>query len=141
MTAQHDTRPRKFSFGNIPLFGAGCQLGLSPGGDLLVCASFREVVLIRPSAEEVVHRRRLGGFMDEVFPALGPRWQRLVCTPKGEVLWLRGRRIALIRWSATEFYFLPQDGDCDDIAFDPIGSRLAVVSKSGLIRVWEWHEL
>ena len=111
---------------------------MSPKGALVACASFREVVLASPADRQVLQRRRLGGWRQEVVPALGTRPQRLICTPKGTVLWLRGRRIALVRWDAPELHYLPQDGACDDIAYDPAGSRLAIVSQSGQVNVWEW---
>ena len=38
--AQDDPRPVDFSFANFPV-GAGCQLGISPDGQLAACASFR----------------------------------------------------------------------------------------------------
>jgi hypothetical protein len=131
---------REFSFENFPLFGAGCQLGLSPGGALIACASFREVVLVRTADRRILRRRRLGSWRQEVVPALGTRPQRLICTPEGAVLWLRDRRIALVRWDAPELHYLSQSGACDDIAFDPFGSRLAIVSQSGQVDVWEWRD-
>ncbi len=137
---QDDTRPREFSFENFPLFSAGCQLGMSPGGALIACASFREVLLVRPGDRQILRRRRLGDWRQELVPALGARPQRLICTPKGTVLWLRGRRIALVRWDIPELHYLPQSGVCDDIAFDPSGSRLAIVSQSGQVDVWEWRD-
>lgn len=73
MTTRADMRPRQFSFDNIPLL-AGCLLGLSPGGDLLVCASLREVVLIRPDTQEVVQRRRLGAPWMISFRPWDTRW-------------------------------------------------------------------
>jgi len=137
---QDDTGPREFSFENFPLFGAGCQLGMAPGGALVACASFREVVLVSPADRQILRRRRLGNWRQEVVPALGTRPQRLICTPKGAVLWLRDRRIALVHWDAPELRYLPQNGACDDIAFDPPGSRLAIVSQSGQVDVWEWRD-
>jgi len=133
-----DPAPREFSYENLPL-GAGCVLGLSPKGALVACASFREVVLASPADRQVLRRRRLGGWQ-EVRPALGARPQRLICTPDGTVLWLRGRRIAVVRWDAAELHYLSQDGECDDIAYDPAGSRLAIVSQSGQVAVWEWRD-
>jgi nucleoside phosphorylase len=138
VVTQDDAAPREFSYDNLPL-GAGCVLGLSPQGALVACASFREVVLARPADRQVLRRRRLGGWQ-EVVPALGARPQRLICTPAGTVLWLRGRRIAVVRWDAAELHYLSQDGECDDIAYDPVGSRLAIVSQSGQVAVWEWHD-
>ena len=135
---QDDTAPREFSFENLPL-GAGCVLGLSPKGALVACASFREVILASPADRQVLRRKRLSGWQ-EVRPALGARPQRLICTPDGAVLWLRGRRIAVVRWDAAELHYLSQDGECDDIAYDPVGSRLAIVSQSGQVDVWEWHD-
>ncbi len=135
-----DPVPREFSFENFPLFGAGCQLGMSEGGALVTCASFREVLLLRPRERQVIHRRRLGDWQQEVAPALGARSQRLICTPAGQVMWLRGRRIALVRWTAPELHYLPQKGACDDIAFDPRRSRLAIVSQSGQVDVWKWRD-
>lgn len=136
---QDDAAPREFSFENLPL-GAGCVLGLSPKGALVACASFREVILASPADRRVLRRRRLGNWRQEVVPALGTRPQRLICTPRGTVLWLRGRRTALVRWDAPELHYLPQDGACDDIAYDPAGSRLAIVSQSGQVSVWEWRD-
>lgn len=138
VVTRHDGRPRELSFDNIPLFGAGCQLALSPRGDLAACASFREVVLVSTRDRQVVQRRRLGAWRQEVVPALGTRLQRLICTPGGEVLWLRGRRIAQVNWSGTALHYLPHDGGCDDVAFDHAGSRLATVSQSGQVDVWQW---
>jgi hypothetical protein len=139
VVTQDDAAPREFSYENLPL-GAGCVLGLSPKGTLVACASFREVILASPADRKVLRRRQLGGWRQEVVPALGARPQRLICTPSGTVLWLRGRRIALVRWDAPELHYLSQDGDCDDIAYDPAGSRLAIVSRSGQVNVWEWRD-
>jgi hypothetical protein len=138
VVTQDDAAPREFSYENLPL-GAGCVLGLSPKGALVACASFREVILASPADRQVLRRRRLSGWQ-EVRPALGARPQRLICTPQGAVLWLRGRRIALVRWNASELRYLSQDGECDDIAYDPVGSRLAIVSQSGQVDVWEWRD-
>jgi hypothetical protein len=137
---QTDPRPREFSFENFPLFGAGCQLGMSEEGTLVACASFREVILLRPRERQVIHRWRLGDWRQQVAPALGVRPQRLICTPAGQVLWLRGRRVVLVRWAAPELHYLPQNGACDDIAFDPLRSRLATVSQSGQVDVWKWRD-
>lgn len=139
VVTQDNPRPREFAFDNFPLFGAGCLLGMSPAGDLVACASFREVILVEARGQQAVHRRRLGDWRQEIVPALGTRPQRLICTPAGEVLWLRGRRTALVRWTAPELHYLPQNGACDDIAFDPVGSRLAIVSQSGQVDVWQWR--
>jgi hypothetical protein len=140
VVTQDDPRPREFSFENFPLFGAGCQLGMSREGIFAACASFREVLLLRPRERQVIHRRKLGNLRQEVAPALGARPQRLICTPAGQVLWLRGRRIALVRWAAPELHYLPQNGACDDIAFDPLRSRLAIVSQSGQVDVRKWRD-
>jgi TIR domain-containing protein len=139
VVTQDSPRPREFAFDNFPLFGAGCQLGMSPAGDMIACASFREVILIRARGPQAIHRRPLGNWRQEIAPALGTRPQRLICTPSGELLWLRGRRIALVRWTAPELHYLPQNGACDDIAFDPATSRLAIVSQSGQVDVWQWR--
>jgi hypothetical protein len=138
--ASGDPAPREFCFDNFPMFGAACQLGMSEGGALVACASFREVLLLRPRDRQVLQRRRLGRLWQEVVPALGARPQRLICTPGGQVIWLRGRRIALIRWTPPELHYLQQKGDCDDIAFDPGRSRLAIVSQSGRVDVWKWRD-
>ncbi len=138
LVTQDGAAPREFSYENLPL-GAGCVLGLSPQGALVACASFREVILASSADRQVLRRKRLGGWQ-EVRPALGARPQRLICTPAGTVLWLRGRRIAVVRWDATELHYLPQDGECDDVAYDPAGSRLAIVSQSGQVDVREWRD-
>lgn len=139
VTSKDDLRPHEFTFENIGVPGAGCQLGLSPGGELVVCASFREILLARPGTGEIVRRRRISGVREELAPALGLRPQRLICTSEGQVLWLRGRRVVDANWSALKFRYLPQDGLCDDIALDHVNSRLAMVGASGQVDVFEWY--
>jgi hypothetical protein len=139
VTSQDDPHPREFTFENIRVPGAGCQLALSPGGELVVCSSFKEILLARPGREEIVRRRRVGSMREEIVPALGARPQRLICLADGQVLWLRGRRVVDVNWSAPKFRYLTQDGLCDDIAFDHATSRLAMVSESGQVDVFEWR--
>ena len=139
VTSKDDLRPHEFTFENIGVPGAGCQLGLSPGGELVVCASFREILLARPGTGEIVRRRPISGVREELAPALGLRPQRLICTSEGQVLWLRGRRVVDANWSALKFRYLPQDGLCDDIALDHVNSRLAMVGASGQVDVFEWY--
>jgi TIR domain len=137
--ASKDGRWREIPFQNVP--GTGCILALSPDGELAVCVSFREIVLTRTRTGEIVRRRPVGGWRDELLPALGARPQRLICTTGGQVLWLRGRRVVDVNWSARELRYLAQDGWCDDIALDHQNSRLAMVSEAGEVSVFEWrHE-
>lgn len=140
VTSQDDPRPREFTFENIAMPGAGCVLGLSPGGELVACASSQEILLARPGTGEIVRRRRLGSVRDEIVPTLGGRPQRLVCMANGQVLWLRGRRVVDMNWPARKFRYLPQDGLCDDIAYDHAKSRLAIVSESSQVDVFEWRQ-
>jgi hypothetical protein len=141
VTSQDDPRPREFTFENVGVPGAGCRLGLSPGGELVVCASFQEILLARPGSGEIVRRRRMSSVREEIVPALGTRPHRLICMTDGQVLWLRGRRVVDVNWPAQKFRYLPQDGLCDDIAFDHVKSRLAMVSESGQVDVFEWLEV
>lgn len=138
VAAQDDPHPRDFSFANFPV-GAGCQLGMSPDGELVACASFREIVVVRPRTGEIVHKRRLGSVREDVMASLGTRPHRLICSTRGDVLWYRGHRIVDVSWSHNASRYLPQDGLCDDIAFDHATSRLATVSESGQVDVWEWR--
>jgi hypothetical protein len=136
--ARDKARLHGFTLANVPLVGPGCVLGLSPGGELLAAASLREVVLVRPRTGEVAFRRPLQGFRKEMAPALGARPQQLIPAPDGAVLWLRGRRVAVIRGADDDLHYLPQDGDIDDVAFDYARSRLATVNSDGLVSVWRW---
>jgi hypothetical protein len=72
-------------------------------------------------------------------PALGTRPQQLIPVPDSAVLWLRGRRVAVIRRAGDDLHYLPQDGDIADIAFEYATSRLATVNSDGLLCVWRWH--
>jgi hypothetical protein len=137
--AQDKTRLHGFTLANVPFVGPGCVLGLSPGGEFLAAASLREIALVRPWTGAVEFRRPLRGFRQEVAPALGPRPQQLIPAPDGAVLWLRGRRVAVIRQASDDLHYLPQDGDIDDIAFDYVQSRLAMVNSDGLVSVWRWR--
>lgn len=130
--------PRDFTFANLPL-GAGCHLGMSPDGELVACVSFREIVVVRPRTGEIVHRRPLGSVREDVMASLGTRPHRLICSPRGDVLWYRGHRIVHVNWSPNASRYLPQAGLCDDIAFDDANARLAAVSESGQVDVWEWR--
>ncbi len=130
--------PREFAFANLPV-AAGCHLGMSPDGELVACVSFREIVVVRPRTGEVVHRRPLGSVREDVMASLGTRPHRLTCSPQGDVLWYRGHRIVDVNWSPDASRYLPQSGLCDDIAFDHATARLATVSESGRVDVWEWH--
>jgi hypothetical protein len=129
-----------FSFANLPV-GAGCKLGVSPDGQLVACASFREIVVVRPRTGEVIHRRMLTGVGEDVRASLGPRPQRLVCSNRGDLLWFRGRRVVDVNWAGERSRYLPQEGLCDDIAFDHATSRLAVAYKSGQVDVFDWKSL
>jgi hypothetical protein len=139
VVTQDDPQPREFGFANIPL-GAGCQLGISPDGELVACVSFKEIVVVRPRTGEIVRRRPLGSVREDVVAALGTRPHRLICNARGDLLWYRGHRIVEVSWSAAKSRYLPQDGLCDDIAFDHEKSRLATVSESGQVDVWEWRQ-
>jgi hypothetical protein len=141
VASQDDPRPREFTFENLWAPGAACRLGLSPDGELVVCASFREILLARPGTGETMQRRPISSVREEIIPALGLRPHRLICLAGGQVLWLRGRRVVDVNWSAEKFRYLPQDGLCDDIAFDHAGSRLAMAGESGQVDVFEWRGL
>ena len=130
-----DPAPRRFAVRNWPM--AGCALCFSPAGDLLSCATFQEIVLMRTGAEVVVQRRGLS--FAEARMAVGTHWTRPLVAPGGDVLWLVRHRIAHIRWPDPEFHFLPQDGDLDDAALDPAGGLLATASRSGVIQVRRWE--
>ncbi len=140
VATQDDPSPRDFSFANFPV-GAGCQLGISPDGELVACASFREIVVVRPRTGEIVHRKRLGSVREDVVASLGTRPHRLLCGTRGDILWYRGGRVVQVNWEAEGNRYLPQDGLCDDIALDYATSRLATVSESGQVDVWEWRVL
>jgi hypothetical protein len=45
-----------------------------------------------------------------------------------------------VNWAAGKSRYLPQDGPYDDIAFAHESSRLATVSESGQVDVWEWGQ-
>jgi hypothetical protein len=138
MATQDNPRPHEFSFANLPV-GAGCLLGISPDGELVACASFREIVVVRPRTGEIVHRKPLGDIREDVVPALGTRSQRLICSAGGDILWYRGGRVMEVNWRAERNRYLPQDRSLDDIAFDHEKSRLATVSDSGQVDIWEWR--
>ena len=138
VVGQDDPRTRDFRFANLPV-GAGCNLGISPDGELVACASFREIVVVRPRTGEIVHRKGLASVREDVVAALGPRPHRVIVGNGGDVLWFRGRRVVDVNWLAGASRYLPQDGLCDDIAFDHVRSRLATVSESGQVDVWEWR--
>jgi hypothetical protein len=138
VAAQDDPRPVDFSFANFPL-GAGCQLGISPDGQLVACASFREIVVVRPRTGEIVHKRRLASVREDVVASLGTRPHRLICSMRGDLLWFRGRRVVDVNWPGEKSRYLPQDGLCDDIAFDHATSRLAMVNESGQVDVFQWN--
>lgn len=138
VTTQDDPRSADFRFANLRL-GAGCQLGISPDGQLVACASFREIVVLRPRTGEIVHKRQLAGMGDDVRASLGIRPHRLICSTRGDLLWFRGRRVVDVNWPGEKSRYLPQDGLCDDIAFDHATSRLAMVNESGQVDVFEWN--
>jgi hypothetical protein len=140
VVAQDDPqRPREFGFANIPI-GAGCHLGMSPDGELVACVSFKEIVVVRQRTGDIVRRRPLGSVREDVVAALGTRPHRLICSARGDLLWFRGRRAVDVNWAGGRSRYLPQDGLCDDIAFDHESSRLATVSESGQVDVREWHQ-
>jgi hypothetical protein len=128
----------QFHVDNLFRLGAGCVLGISPGGEFVACASLREVALVRPHDGQVVYRHRLTDLRKDTAPALGTRPQRLICLPGGAVLWLRGRRVMLFSGSDGEPLDITGDELCHDIAFDYPGGRLAAVYESGRVRVWRW---
>jgi len=131
--SRRDARPRRYRFTNLP--GAGSLLSFSPGGEELACGSFREILVVRPDTDEVVYRRPLS--WGEVAMNLGVTWfPRLRCLPGGDVLWLVNRRIALVRGSRSDLLWLPHEGRCDDIALDPTGCLVAVVTEGGLLQVY-----
>jgi hypothetical protein len=138
VTAQDDPRSVDFPFANLPL-AAGCQLGISPDGQLVACASFREIVVFRPRTGEIVHKRQLPGMGADVMASLGIRPHRLICSTRGDLLWFRGRRAVDVNWPGDKSRYLPQDGLCDDIAFDHATSRLATVNESGQVDVFQWN--
>ena len=136
VASQDDPRPYDFQFANFPI-GAGCHLAFSPDGELVACASFREIVVARPRTGEIVHRRPLAS--EDLRAAFGTRPHRLICSTQGDLLWFRGRRVVDVHWPAERPRYLPQEGLCDDIAFDHAGSRLAMVSESGQVKVFPWN--
>jgi hypothetical protein len=137
IAAQDSPRLFDFEFENLPV-GAGCQLGISPDGQLVACASFREIVVVQPRTGETVHRRKLTGMGEDVRASLGPRPHRLVCSTRGDLLWFRGRRVVDVNWAGERSRYLPQDGLCDSIAFDHATSRLAMAYESGQVDVFQW---
>jgi len=138
VAVQDGPSPAGFSFANFPL-GAGCQVGVSPDGQLVACASFREIVVVRPRTGEIVHRRPLASMREDVVASLGTRPHRLICSARGDLLWFRGRRVVDVNWPGEKSRYLPQDGLCDDIAFDHGTSRLAMVNESGQVDVFQWN--
>lgn len=138
VATRDNPRLSEFPFANFPL-GAGCQLGISPDGELVACASFREIVVVRARTGEIVHRKPLGSVREDVTASLGTRPHRLICNARGDILWYRGRRVVDVNWSAEKSRYLPQEGLCDDIAFDHANSRLAMVSESGQVDVHQWN--
>lgn len=44
-----------------------------------------------------------------------------------------------VNWPGEKSRYLPQDGLCDDIAFDHATSRLAMVNESGQVDVFRWN--
>jgi hypothetical protein len=136
VVSQDDPEPRQLD--SSPLVGPGCQLGISADGALVACASAREVVVARPRTGEIVHRRLLGNLRKEVAPARVRRRQRLICRHDGQVLWLHRGRVVDVNWPGADLEYLQQDG-CDDIAYDHRSSRLATVSSSGQVDVFQWR--
>ena len=131
-------RLHSFTLGNVPFVGAGCVLGLSPGGKLLAAASVSEIILARPHTGDLVFRHPLRGFRQSL-PVLGTRPQQLIPIPGDAVLWLRGGRVVVVRKDSDDLHYLGQDGDISDIAFDHCTSRLAMVNSGGLASVWRWN--
>ncbi|HEX4833278.1 MAG TPA: hypothetical protein VH478_19535 [Trebonia sp.] len=137
VVSRDDPRPREFTFENVPM--AGSQVAVSPNGALVAVASFREIVVIRARTGDIIHRRRLSGLRDDVRSSVGTRPHRLICTNQGDLLWLRGRHAVTVNWAGDQSRYLPQDGLCDDIAFDHATSRFAMVSESGQVDVFQWN--
>lgn len=137
VVSQDGPRGRELPVRNTLLM-AGCQLGLSPDGGLVACASAREIVVFRVATGEVLRRQCVRGRAKEYWPGVGERPQRLICLPGAQVVWLRDRHIAEVNWSGGTLRFPGQAGLCDDIAFDYANSRLAAVSDSGDVGVYEW---
>lgn len=84
-----------------------------------------------------MHRRRLASVREDVTASLGTRPHRLICSTRGDLLWFRGRRVVDVNWPGEKSRYLPQDGLCDDIAFDHVTSRLAMVNESGQVDVFQ----
>lgn len=137
VVSRDDPAPREFGFANFPL-GAGCHLGISPDGELVACSSFREIIVVRVRTGEIVHRMRHSSVRGDVIASLGTRPHRLICSTGGDLLWYRGRRVVSVNWQSGTSRYLPQDGLCDDIAFDHRNSRLAMASESGQVDVYQW---
>jgi hypothetical protein len=136
VATKDDPSPRCFPVANFP--AAGCQLGISPEGELVACASFREIIVACPRTGKIVRQKQLGGVREDVLASLGTGPHRLICTNNGDLFWFRGQRTVNVNWSADKSRYLPQDGLCDDIAFDHENSRLAMASESGQIDVYQW---
>jgi hypothetical protein len=140
VTTQGGPRQPELGFANHVIPSAGCQLGLSPRGEYLFCVSYSEMLLARPASGEVA-RRPVRGHRLEVWHAVGPGAQRLICLDGGQVLWLRGHRVVDLDLDLAEGELrCPARKDqCDDIEFDHANARLAMVSRAGQVDVYQWH--
>ena len=113
---------------------------MSPGGALVACASFREVVLVSTADRRILQRRRLGQLAaGSLSPPWAPGRSASSARPRGRCSGFATGVSRSFARDAPELHYLPQEGACDDVAFDPFGSRLAIVSQSGQVDVWEWR--
>jgi hypothetical protein len=135
VTREHDRTIHSHPIRNWPM--AGCMIRFSPAGDLVACATFQELVVVRVDDQEVVQRRNLS--FKEARAALGTKWSYPLCLPNGDLLWFAGQRIAHIAWPDPTLHFLPQDGAIHDVAVDSTGTLLAMVNTSGQVTVRRWR--
>lgn len=137
VASQHDSRRVEMPIHNLPVM-AGCELGLSARGDMVVCASFTEIVVSRAATGEVLQRLPLDVRLKKFMPGVGSRPEPLICLPDARVIWLRDQHVVVVNWAEGRLRDLPQEGLCDDIAFDHVNSRLAMVNNAGKVDVYQW---
>ena len=134
VTRAHDGTTLRQPIRNWPT--AGCAIRFSPAADLIACATFQELVVVRIDDQEIVHRRGLS--LKEARAALGTKWSYPLCLLNGDLLWFVGQRIAHIAWPDPTLHFLSQDGAVHDVAMDSTGTLLATVNTAGQVTVRRW---
>ena len=135
VTREYDRTTYSHPIRNWPM--AGCMVRFNPAADLIACATFQELVVLRVDDQQIVHRRNLS--FKEARAALGAKWSYPLCLPDGDLLWFAGQRIAHIAWPDPALHFLPQDGVVHDATLDPTGTLLATVNTAGQVTVRRWR--